>query len=368
MGSISNFCNENKTQLIIGGVTILCLGGLMKRFYESKNKHSKDDKPTVIDGDVLSYPLYHVKPGVDAIYYSGLPDGFNFASCRAIYDLIFRLMNRLKMEKVDFLDARRRKDLDFEKTGFTLLPYKESFDTNEFHLKENQEKFEKDMEPLILKHFPGAKINQWYSSLFRGDEGQNPAAVDGPHLDSFPDVEKAHAFRASCNDKYMKESNSDENVKTQLEKAKAFKMIGVWKPINMKNPVMDHPLALMDQRTFRPWEDAVEFRQEMSHIDQGEKVWFKNLGGHIRYHEDQKWYYYSNMTTEEVLIFTHLSWKKSITDGKANPHTSFKHPNAPKDRDFDTRKSIESRVMIYWPGDEEENEDKIGGVRGEHEE
>jgi len=118
----------------------------------------------------------------------------------------------------------------------------------------------------------------------------------------------------------------------------------------MKNPVYDHPLAVMDMSTFRPWEDTVEFRQEMSHIDQGESVWFKNLGGHIRHHEDQKWYYYPEMTTEEVLIFTHLT----STNGEANPHTSFKHPDRlTKEFEFDTRKSVETRCMIYWSGDEE---------------
>merc|ERR1711879_19374 len=122
------------------------------------------------------------------------------------------------------------------------------------------------------------------------------------------------------------------------------------RPINMKNPVYDHPLALMDKSTWRPWQDCVEFKQDMSHIDDGEVVHFRNLGGHIYHNEKQKWYYYPEMKSDEVLLFTHLT----STTGEANPHTSFRHPGAPKDREFDTRKSMESRVMIYWPGPEDE--------------
>merc|ERR1719150_3220796 len=108
-------------------------------------------------------------------------------------------------------------------------------------------------------------------------------------------------------------------------KAKKLVMVGVWKPINMKNPVLDHPLAVMDKSSFRPKVDSVEFRQEMSHFDKGEKVWFKNLGGHIRYHEDQTWYYYPEMRDDEVMIFVHLA----SGDALACPHSSFRHPDAP---------------------------------------
>lgn len=127
-------------------------------------------------------------------------------------------------------------------------------------------------------------------------------------------------------------------------------MLGLWKPINMKNPVLDHPLALMDKSTWDPVKECVEFRQDMSHIDQGEVVQFRNLGGHIYHNEKQKWYYYPKMKSDEILLFTH----NMSTTGQANPHTSFTHPNAPpKDADFDTRKSMESRVMIYWPREDE---------------
>lgn len=335
---------------MVGGITILCLGGLFKAYSNSKIKteEKEEDKLRVVDGDVLNYSLPHVKPSCDAVYFSGLPNGFNFHSLKAIYDLFARLVFRLERKKVNFLNARTRKHLDIKKCGFKITSYKEDFDPKEWQVKENQQKFEKDMEALILKEFPGAKIGQWFGCLFRGDEGQNPAAIDGPHLDNFPDENKASEWRGDFENKYTKQFNDNESFQRKMKSAKKYKYIGLWKPVNMKNPVYDNPLALMDMSTFRPWEDAVEFRQEMSHIDQGERVWFKNLGGHIRYNEDQKWYYYPNMTTDEILIFTHFT----STNGEANPHTSFKHPGAPKDVDSDSRKSVEARCMIYWPGDE----------------
>ena len=64
-----------------------------------------------------------------AVNYSGFPTGFNFASLRAIYDLAFRLIFRLEAKKINFLNARTRKDdLEMENCGFTLKSYKENFD------------------------------------------------------------------------------------------------------------------------------------------------------------------------------------------------------------------------------------------------
>merc|ERR1711971_885824 len=154
----------------IGGVTIICL----QKLY-SKSKQKKEDPKSLVngtmnaEGDVLNYILPHVKPGVDAIYFSGLPDGFNLRSFKALYDLFFRLIFRLEKHEVNFLNARIR-DLDFHECGFELLNYTEKFDQSEWGSTENQKQFQEEFEKIILERFPGAKINQWYGTLFRGDE------------------------------------------------------------------------------------------------------------------------------------------------------------------------------------------------------
>jgi len=346
MERISEFCSEHKTKLLIGGITIICLQKIYSKSKQAENEKTKPKCIVNAEGDVLNYALPHVKPGYDAIYFSGLPNGLNLRSFKALYDLFFKLIFRLEKKEVDFLNARTR-DLNLHECGFELINYKEKFDQSEWDSTENQKQFEEEVSKLILERFPGAKINQWYGVLFRGDEGQNPAAVDGPHVDNYPDLKKAEQWRAGYKDKYTEEE--DPEKKAQLMRAKKYMMIGLWKPINMKNPVLDHPLAVMDKSTWRPWEDCVEFRQDMEHIDDGEVVQFRNLGGHMYYNKEQKWYYYPEMKSDEMILFTHVT----STNGEANPHTSFTHPNAPKDGDFDTRKSMESRVMIYWPQDDE---------------
>lgn len=360
MERISEFCNENKTQIIfVGGVTILCLG-MYKNLFSKKllstteNEKKNEGELQVVDGDVLNYGLPHVKPGYDAVYFSGMPDSigsiFSFKFLRQVYDVVFRIILRLEYKNVNFLNARAR-NLEFDECGFCIVEYEETFDPKDWHLKENQEKFQKDMEAIILEKFPGATMNAWYSTLFRGGEGQNPAAVDGPHLDNHPDFERMLEFVADDDSKYAEDLTPEK--KNALLNAKDRKMIGIWKPICMKNPILDFPLAFMDKSTFRPMEDSVEFRQQMTHIDQGEVRPFKNLGAHIRYNEDQKWYYYPEMKNNEVLIFIHSS---KGDNRRCCPHTSFTHPSAPKDKKtFQTRQSMETRCMLVWPSAEETN-------------
>jgi len=347
MEGVLDFCTSSQ-MICAGGISIL-LWGMVRRHYLKKDssKSSKTEGGVqLIDGDVMNYSLGFCKPNTEALYYSGLPDGFNLRSLKAIYDILFRMLMRFEYHKVNILDARKRDNLSLEKNGFMIMNLKENFDTKEFETSEEiQQKFWDQLEPIILDLYPGAKVYQWGSCLFRGGKGQNPPAVDGVHLDMFPDAKRIEEYVGDANKKYYDTVGNGPRVdKSVLDSAKQVKLIGIWKPINMKNPVYDHPLAFMDASTFNASEDSVEFRQNMSHKDAGKMVAFKNLAGHIKYREDQKWYYYSDMTTDECVIFSHYT----KTDGFACPHTSFKHPGAPKDVPFDTRQSVETRVQLYW--------------------
>merc|ERR1719229_1518962 len=121
--------------------------------------------------------------------------------------------------------------------------------------------------------------------------------------------------------------------------------LGFWKPIQMPNPVYDFPLCMMDASTFNIPEDVLQFKTEMSHISNGKESSFENMGGHLHYSSEQKWYYYPDMTTEEMIMFTHLG-----PDCKyANPHGSFRHPSAPEDGTFVSRMSMETRCLVQVP-------------------
>ena len=124
--------------------------------------------------------------------------------------------------------------------------------------------------------------------------------------------------------------------KFDTETEKLGVLLGVWKPLS-PSKICDHPLAVMDARTFKeefqsPNEISINFLIAS----------FNNLNGAIGHSPEQKWYYYPFQTTKEVLVFHQYS------EGKfwANPHTSFLNKNCPKDTE--SRISVEFRVALFF--------------------
>lgn len=340
--ALSGFCGNNQRTLLFGGAIAMGFTFWISSG-TSKTQKPKAPEMEVIDGDVKNYSLRLIQPGTKQTRFCGIPNGFNFFSLKAMWVLYFEMIAHMELKCVDFLNARKR-DLKFEETGFTMMPFKEDFDMADWKTKEAQEVFKKQAEPILQKLFPGAEIVRWGGFLFRGGEGDNPPAVDGPHLDTYPDWEMVEELSDFSDYKGKGINDYDpETDDTKYDNDTIF--IGFWKPINMANPVYDFPLAVMDKSTCDLKKDIVPFITEMSHIHDGQSVSFKNLGGQISHSEKQKWYYYPEMTTEEMIIFTHMAENVS----GACPHTSFTHPSAPKDTEFDSRKSMETRVFLRYP-------------------
>lgn len=117
-------------------------------------------------------------------------------------------------------------------------------------------------------------------------------------------------------------------------KQRRFAIINAWRPIGA--PVLDHPLVLCDARTIG--EDdlvAVERRGE-------------DRTGELQvalYDPTQRWYYYPEMTRDEVLLFKTYD---SLLDGRTRftPHSSCKDPRAPDDAP--ARESLETRCLVFF--------------------
>jgi hypothetical protein len=143
------------------------------------------------------------------------------------------------------------------------------------------------------------------------DYGDQPAAINGVHLDSSQNDTAREEFHSA----YPVFEQSVEQQpcllgkkNTQDEEMKV--MLGIWKPrIYMNSPVCDHPAlaVIMDASTFflpdpeRPYYIHIDFIVFVRH----------NLNGSKNMHADtQKWYYYSFQKDTEVLVFIHVqSWK-----------------------------------------------------------
>ena len=248
---------------------------------------------------------------------------------------------------VTFFDARKNSPGDFHESGFTLVELEEEPVTKDWRSNSQNSKdpdinkFQKQMEPHIQKMYPGAKRILWTFNVVRGGDkfGDQPKAIDGPHLD----YHQNRSARVEFHKQYppfdielmeskllMGESNTaDETLKV---------LLGVWVPIRPNATVCDHPLAIMDARTF----DLEHQLPNELHINFGPFGDFNNFNAAIAFDPKQRWYYYPFQTTKEVLVFHQYSEDRFF----ANPHTSFINRNCPADSE--SRLSVEMRLALFF--------------------
>lgn len=239
---------------------------------------------------------------------------------------------------ITILDARQEQ-LDFAKTGFTLVTMPKESQTQDWRGTDDIKTFHSEFEPEIRKLFPTVKRIEWTYNVIRNGVkfGDQPAAVNALHLD-FTQNDSA---RSQYHRKYSP-FPMDKTVPILLgehdtEDEELGALLGVWKPAHMSTPVCDKPLLLMDASTFsadeeRPYEVHIDFMVANLH----------NLNGAITYSPRQKLYYYPFQTTREVLVFHQYSRGRHF----ANPHGSFLNPNCPSDSQ--PRISVEMRVGLFF--------------------
>ncbi|MGO9265741.1 MAG: CmcJ/NvfI family oxidoreductase [Candidatus Binataceae bacterium] len=111
-----------------------------------------------------------------------------------------------------------------------------------------------------------------------------------------------------------------------------YAVINVWRPI--RGPVLDTPLAVCDARTIAE-ADLVPTEQGVKH-----EVYLFN------FNPSHRWYYFSAMTTSEVLL---LKCFDSRIDGRARitAHSAFDLPA--ETSQTPSRQSIEVRALVFFP-------------------
>jgi hypothetical protein len=120
-----------------------------------------------------------------------------------------------------------------------------------------------------------------------------------------------------------------------------FMLINFWRPINMREPMRDRPLALCDPLSVEA--DDIFSARIPSVTPEGRVS--RHLA--LRFNPGQRWRYYSAMTTNEVLVFKQCEfWKENPDAGpRANVfHTAFRDPTAPPN--VEPRLSCEHRVGV----------------------
>ena len=128
----------------------------------------------------------------------------------------------------------------------------------------------------------------------------------------------------------------DENLGDDAENlAKGrFQIINLWRPL--VNPVQNFPLVMCDTRTVGTVDVVPTERRAPNHI--GEILL-------ATYNPAHRWYYFSNMTSDEVLVFkTFDSENAGRTPGSI--HTSIDVPGVSPDTP--PRESIETRAFVFY--------------------
>lgn len=169
-----------------------------------------------------------------------------------------------------------------------------------------------------IQRGPGSAYEKMYAAVVHTD-----FPVD---YDSFRDTNKW----LGCSDHIQHFEATD---------AASYFVINLWRPIlPMKGPVKSTPLAMLHPMTLR-YEDFVKVDLVGGQFPEGQSYL------HVRHRPEHKWFYYPDMTTDEVLVWRQAQFVKGEKLSRTPvPHTAFKHPHA---KETEPRCSFEHRISVF---------------------
>ena len=206
---------------------------------------------------------------------------------------------------------------------------------------EIETKYVKEVEQLIRNRLlPGKKleIEQPVQVLRRGKETANPFFGVGVHNDygSTPDD-----FQDNIQAYGTEEKGQEWRNRFDSEDVEAFMVINFWRTVHMHEPLKHMPLAVLDARSIDA-EDLVS--SGLKGFTFSGKV-TNQLS--LRYNENLRWYYYPDMTVDEVLVLKlfHAIKGESTPKFRSCYHSAFENPHTPDN--VKERQSCEHRVNVF---------------------
>ena len=126
---------------------------------------------------------------------------------------------------------------------------------------------------------------------------------------------------------------------------KGHRVVCFWRPIKMAGPLKSKPLVLCDPRTVS-LSDVVP-----TSLVGFSPVMLPSSQASLKFHPRHKWYYFPDMTNDEVICFKQFECMKGIDDQPDAPyktcfHTAIDDPTTPKGAE--PRKSCEYRVGVFF--------------------
>jgi len=186
--------------------------------------------------------------------------------------------------------------------------------------------FYKEVESLLLKVIPGAKRIYILNHNVRGIESNRSSTATGPSL------------LAHCD----KTIETSRNLLTQRLGPEAerlsrsrVRMVNFWRPI--LQPVACNPLAVMDWRSL-VFKDA-SLGGDLNTVRRIRAA-YENTAYNISYNPNHQWFYMSDQTPEDILLFKTYDSHDVGGTAIAAPHASWEEPaksHLPPRTSFDLR-------------------------------
>lgn len=242
----------------------------------------------------------------------------------------FKVDQGMRAYGVEVEDGRHRKlsanDFDGQDaSGFDLIHCPSQ--VKNFLDKEAVEStYEAELRDLIMSH-TGAYRVEFFDHTVRAS---NPELRETKQVRE-PATLVHNDYTANSGFVCLNENLGDE---AEALSRSRFQIINVWRPL--VDPVENFPLALCDVRSINARDMIDAERRAPNHV------------GEIclaTYNPDHRWYYFSNMRSDEVLLFKTFD---SIDQGKTccSIHTAIDIPDAPANAR--PRESIESRAFVFY--------------------
>ncbi|RKF22579.1 hypothetical protein D6851_05000 [Altericroceibacterium spongiae] len=150
----------------------------------------------------------------------------------------------------------------------------------------------------------------------------------------------SYAARLVHSDSYFtaaKEQTIENNPRPDC-KVKRCAHHNVWRTFS--GPPIDVPLTICDAQSVSD-DDVIE---ASAAFDVDGKVIWRLPSMNFRYSPGHRWYYFSGMTPDEVLVFKR--WDTDAGRARYVPHTAFTDPSVGETSE--PRASVEMRTFAYW--------------------
>jgi len=276
-----------------------------------------------------------------------------------IYSSVRYYMNMIRPHVVvKIWDAREKEAQEglskadfFKKYGFVLISRETAMSAQDWDasapdplgiqhvtghgMKKNVEtplsrKYTQEVEQVIRELLPDAKEIELDPLLARRGPGtKNPGYNFAPHQD--------YGFTADD----WPLAGPEFRQRFGREDCHGLVVVNFWRPVRpMQGPVRKTPLAVCDPASVK-MQDIVPVNVRRDSLG-----YTKMLD--LAFDEDQRWYYYPDMTVDEVLIFKSFQHFKSQAGPELHTcfHTAFEHPAAPPGAE--ERQSCEYRARIWF--------------------